>query len=125
MSILTIPRNGIALLDVNGGMSAEWYRWAHDITGRAGGVSGSSTTELSLSQFEDAGIEEAKATLYRSVQDAGQVPIAFSPAAVDDQLPPPITQLAADDLLAQVQALTDQLSELAKAVQSLQQATLL
>jgi hypothetical protein len=49
----------------NATMSREWYRWAHDITQRVGGVSGASTADLAASQFEDAGIEEVKLTAYR------------------------------------------------------------
>ena len=42
-----------------------WYRyWANGIYDRIGGAVGSSTDDLSASQFEDAGIEEAKALIY-------------------------------------------------------------
>ena len=74
MTVLTIPRNGIALLDVNGGMSSEWYRWAHDITSRAGGVNGVGTTDLLLSQFEDAGVEEVKAAFEIFTRSLEQAP---------------------------------------------------
>lgn len=74
MSLLTLPRASIPVIDANGYMNREWYRWASDATARMGGVEGTGTDDLSLSQFEDAGIEEAKQGIYRLVDEIGQLP---------------------------------------------------
>ena len=63
MSLVTLPRAGMPLAGT-ATISREWYRWAYDITQRVGGVTGSSTEDLTLSQFEDAGIEELKLGIY-------------------------------------------------------------
>ena len=54
MSLLTLPRAQIPLVDANGQVNREWYRYFNDLTKRAGGVDGSSSEDLTLSQFEDA-----------------------------------------------------------------------
>lgn len=64
MTIITLPRAGLPLTLQGATISQEWFRWARDITERAGGVSGMGSDELSLSQSDDAGIEETKAQLY-------------------------------------------------------------
>lgn len=64
MTTLTLPRAQLPLTMQGAAISPEWYRWARDITERAGGVTGMGSHELALSQFEDAGIEETKALLY-------------------------------------------------------------
>ena len=90
MSLLTLPRKGIALSDADGTISAEWYRWAHDVTGRAGGVSGVGTTDLLLSQFEDAGVEETKLALEILARSMEQAP--REEAARVDQLEALLTE---------------------------------
>ena len=55
MTLLTLPRASIPVIDSKGYMSREWYRWATDATSRMGGVEGAGTDDLTLSQFEDAG----------------------------------------------------------------------
>lgn len=64
MTIITLPRAGLPLTLQGATISQEWFRWARDITERAGGVTGMGSEELAMSQFEDAGIEETKALLY-------------------------------------------------------------
>ena len=64
MSLVTLPRAGMPVAGTET-ISREWYRWAYDITQRVGGVTGAGTDDLTLSQFEDAGIEELKLQLYR------------------------------------------------------------
>ena len=46
MSTVTLPRIQIPLTVGGDKVSAEWYRWAHDLTLRAGGVTGQSTAEI-------------------------------------------------------------------------------
>lgn len=63
MTKVTLPRYGVALTARGDQPSAEFYRWMHDITERVGGALGTGTDDLSVSQFEDAGIEETKAAV--------------------------------------------------------------
>lgn len=89
-------------------MSREWYRWAYDITQRVGGVTGASTEDLALSQFEDAGIEEARHSVFRLADEIGQAPPMAEHVIAEDQAP------LIEELRAQV-------AELTKAVEALQQ----
>jgi hypothetical protein len=49
------------------------YRWMSDMTARAGGSTGSIPDASET--FEDAGIEETKASVYQFNNDVGQAPI--------------------------------------------------
>ena len=73
MSLVTLPRAGMPVAGT-ATISREWYRWAYDITQRVGGVTGAGTDDLSLSQFEDAGIEEARHAIFRLADEVGQAP---------------------------------------------------
>lgn len=108
MSLVTLPKAGMPVVG-NLPMSREWYRWANDITQRVGGVTGSSNDELALSQFEDAGIEEAKAAIYRVADETGIAPLP--------------QQEQVDQLTAQVNHLREELAALAQIIQDLQQGT--
>ena len=108
MTLLTLPRAQIPLIDAGGRISREWYRWASDATVRMGGVDGASTDDLTLSQFEDAGIEEHKLALYRLTDDVGQSPTVAQAVTVDD------VGVGIEELRAQI-------AELTKAVEALQQ----
>lgn len=101
----------------------EWVRYLYTLNDRAGGVSGVSTTELTEEAFDDAGLEEIKATGYAMANAAGQVPAAISeyamsdalgqvPVAFIEQLETVMTELA--DTRAQV-------AELIKTIQDLKQ----
>lgn len=83
MSLLTLPRAQVPLVDAKGQITREWYRWATDATKRMGGVEGSSTDDLTLSQFEDAGIEETKQAVYRVADELGQMPVSL-PQQIED-----------------------------------------
>lgn len=81
MAIVTAPRNGIpiGLATIAGQrvmveVHPEYLRWFESLTGRVGGVTGPSTTELAMSQFEDAGIEELKATVYALADEVRSLP---------------------------------------------------
>lgn len=72
MATVTTPRNGvpIGIATVNGQrlmveVHPEYLRWFSSLTDRVGGVTGPSNNDLTLSQFEDAGIEEIKLTAYK------------------------------------------------------------
>lgn len=73
MTTITLPRRDLPIAgDLQA--SGDWYRWARDITERAGGVTGPSTTDLALGAFEDAGIEETKASMFSLADAVGQLP---------------------------------------------------
>lgn len=73
MSLVTLPRSGMPLAG-SLTISREWYRWARDITERVGGVNGASTQDLVASQFDDAGLEEVKFSVYRLADELGSLP---------------------------------------------------
>lgn len=81
MTVVTIPRATVPFVG-NAPMSAEWYRWASDITQRVGGPTGAGSNDLSLSQFDDAGIEEAKANINDLRQEVRQAPQAAQEAVM-------------------------------------------
>lgn len=103
---LTEPNTGI--------ITREWYLFLQGIFIRIGGSIGASTTDLSTSTFEDAGIEETKAALFIATQDAGQAPSIVI-----------MTADAWADLLAQISGIQDQIAELSKDIQGLRQSTLI
>ena len=100
----------------------EWMRYLVTLNDRAGGVSGVGTTELAIEAFEDAGIEEIKATTYAMSDAFGQLPgrqadplvdaLGQVPVAFIEQLETVLTELA--DTRAQV-------AELAKTIQDMKQ----
>ena len=99
---------------------------------RVGGANGDSTTDVSLSNLEDAGNSETQAALFRSIQDAGQSPYQViqdgSSAQDAGQSPSPVIIISADiwlDHAAQVASLQDQIAELAKDIQGLRQNTII
>lgn len=107
MSLVTLPRAGMPLVG-NSAMSREWYRWAHDITQRVGGVTGAGTDDLSLSQFEDAGIEEAKQAQFRLADEVGQIPAMH-------------VHQAPEDLETQINALREAVAVLAQTIRDMQE----
>lgn len=88
MSTITPPRAGVPIgravvagRNVVVDVDEEYLRFFASLTERAGGVSGSGTTDLSVAQFEDAGIEETKALLHVLANEAGQ-----APSGIEEQL---------------------------------------
>lgn len=112
MTLLTLPRAGIPLVSGDR-VSPEWYRFFHDLTARAGGVTGAGTDDLSASAFEDAGIPEQQAQIY-ALSDA----VFQAPAAV-------AASVAQEPALERVAALEAQVAELTKALEGLQQGEVL
>ena len=109
MTTLTLPRVQIPLT-VNGErMGNEWYRWAYDVTIRAGGVTGEGTNDLSAAMFEDAGIEELKIQGYQLADELRSFPpnIHWPDPEIDPQQ-------------ARIEALEAQVAELVKIVEGLQ-----
>lgn len=116
----------VALVDSNGNITREWYLFFQGIFDRVGGSTGSSTTDLSASAFEDAGIEETKAALFRAIIDFGQNTVPqpdFIPAGDVT----PLAQAAQDisHLQAELASQRDTITELTKVVQGLQQGIMI
>lgn len=109
MSNLTLPPKSVPI-DVGGSIrvSDAWYRWATDATARMGGVTGASSQDLTVSQFEDAGVEESKAALYRLTDDMAQAPVRQEAWQQDDPHP-------------SIEALRSEVQELRKMIEALQQ----
>jgi hypothetical protein len=110
---LVDPRTGL--------ISREWYLFFQGLFVRAGGSVGSSTTDLSASMFEDAGTEEVKAALYKHADDMGQLPPSLSLPAQDDLQPTQQLLVVFESILSELQAQRDQMAELSKVIQGLQQ----
>ena len=140
MSVLTQPRGQIAIgwAVINGERvpvvcDPEWIRFFSTLTDRVGGATGVSTSELVESAYDDAGIEEVKLGIYNLRDELNQLPrvaemqfddllpAPYEPIAFDDPLTPATQQAQADDPLPQIQALADQIAELQKSIQALQQ----
>lgn len=100
----TDPRTGV--------ITREWYLFLQGVFDRVGGATGQSNAELAQGMPDDAGLEEAKATLF-AVRDAA------------DQAPLAQLQQTIEQLQTELATQRDQLTELAKSVQDIQQNTLL
>lgn len=143
MTTLTQPRGQIAIgWAVVAGQRVpvicdpEWVRFFSTLVDRAGGTTGVSTTELVESAYEDAGLEEVKIGLYQLRDEFNQMPRAVecvadesqAPQALfvgfDDPLTPAVQFSMPDDPMPQIQALSDQIAELVKEIQSLKQGLL-
>ena len=102
----------VPLLDTRTGLiSREWYLFFQGVFDRIGGANGPSSTDLSVSLFEDAGSGETNAALFTLDQALNQLP---QPA-----------MLPADMLLAEVSDLREQVAELKKELDALKQSTLI
>lgn len=86
-----------------------WFLFFQTVYDRIGGPGGSSTTDLDASLFEDAGNSELQAQLYEMAQ-----------RFVTPTMPEMAAQI--DQLTGENNELREQLFELSKAVQALQQA---
>lgn len=130
MTTVTQPRSGvpIGLVSVDGQkqeveLHPEFRRFFESIFNRIGGVTGSSSNDFSLSQFEDAGTEETKAALASARDEFGQVPPINTTDPFDAGQfvlqPQPVLD-SADSEIASLRAEVDALRQ---AVQALQQGT--
>jgi hypothetical protein len=101
---VTLPRSDIPVL-VGEVLSRDWYRWASDITSRAGGVTGSVADASET--FEDAGIEETKAQLYAFEARVAQAPVVQELMFIVEEQSGQLVQLASlvAELLKQLQGI--------------------
>lgn len=100
----------VLLVTPDGMISREWYLFFQSVFDRIGGSTGSSTNDLSLSLFEDAGTSETNSSIFQAVQDTAQT-AAFVPQE----------QFDATTLLNTLNALREQVAVLTTAVQDLSQ----
>lgn len=98
----------VALTDPRTGMvSREWYLFFQGVFNRIGGTTGSSTTDIVASLFEDAGSSETNAMLFELEQSFNQTPLTV------------ISTM--DTLTAELSTLQDRVAELVKELDSIKQ----
>lgn len=67
-----------------GQWTREWWLFLQLLWDRQGGTDGQSSSDLSADMPEDAGIEEAKASIFALANEVGQLPPSIPTATVDD-----------------------------------------
>jgi hypothetical protein len=82
---LTLPSSRIPITQSGEPISADWMRWAHDVTARLGGPTGQSIDELVMQQFDDAGVAEQQAEIYSVIDAIGQLPARLDQVEQDNQ----------------------------------------
>lgn len=112
---LTDPRTGL--------ISREWYRFFQALYQRAGGPSGETPEDIAQDMSDDGGLEELKATTFGIEQQFGQLPPVVFESSND--LTPTVAWVPADVIEAQLQALRDEVAELKKQVQALEQGVVI
>lgn len=113
---LTDPRTGA--------ITREWYRFFQALYQRAGGPSGQTPADLAQDMSDDGGLEELKASTYQLDYQFGQAPMEAQVAPDGDQSPRS-EMVSSDVLLAQLEAMRDELAELTKKVQALEQGVVI
>lgn len=93
--------------------SQEMVRFFASLVQRAGGTSGTGTEELTLSQFEDAGIEESKALLFALTDEMRARPEA------------PVHAVTQDDPSGELASLREEVAALRSRLDALEQGVLL
>lgn len=110
---LTDPRTGV--------ISREWFLFLQGVFERVGGATGPSTTDISVSLFEDAGTGETNATIFAVDQALSQLPVPGCSVALGDQTPrQEHAQLT--HLQCELNGLRELVAEMAKEIQALKQA---
>ena len=89
-----------------------WYLYLTKyLFDRVGGYEAPSITDLAVTEYADAGVEETKFELYRLADEFRQSPIAA-------------LQVQVETLIAEASEQRDQIAELTKTIQDLKQGTL-
>lgn len=115
---LTDPRTGM--------INREWYLFFQGVFNRIGGANGSSSNDLVQDMSDDAGLEETKAALFAVADAFGQDALVnVDLSELLSSQPVLVDQQTLDQLQAELAGLRDQVAELAKALQDLQQSVLL
>lgn len=98
----------VPLLDSRTGLiSREWYLFFQGVFDRIGGSNGQSIPDVIQDLPDDAGLEELKAVTFSQLDGLGQLP--------------PQVEAILVDALSELHSLRDQVAELTKTVQDLQQ----
>lgn len=112
----------VPLVDLQTGIiRREWYLLFQAMFNRSGGSTGQSTDDLLQGIPNELGAAELLALQSSAADAAGQLPLPVSMPPADDQSPPVIAQPAANDVLAELYQARDQVAELQKRIQDLQQ----
>ena len=133
MTTITIPDATMPLVGFDGvTIDQEWYRWARDITDRAGGVSGTGTDDLDRLAFSNVGAEEFKALAYAVQDEQRHRPPILQQDAIQDlapderwQRPQPVEQEVITQLVSDIASIQAQMFALRQLIESLQQGTML
>lgn len=123
MAIALLPPRVPLVNPTSGVMSKEWYLFFQQIYERVGGADGASNTDLDLSQFNDAGIEEARLDIISLRDQIESVPLLDIPLPPDEPCSPAANAVL-DDLVNRISYLETQLfqtrSELAEVQKELE-----
>ena len=105
--ILISQPNRIPLVDPQTGLiTREWSRYLSGVYARVGGAQGESTTDLTTSAFDDAGIEELKAGVYALADTVQSAPMQ----AIETQVEYLETEAAS--MRAEIAALRQQIADI-------------
>jgi hypothetical protein len=102
-------------------ISREWYLFLQAMFNRVGGSTGQGTDDLLQGIPNELGAAELLALQSTAADAAGQMPPMLPVIAFDDQSPPPIPDATFDDLLSELCQAREQVGELQKRIQDLQQ----
>lgn len=103
----------VQMVDPKTGMvTREWYLFLQGVFDRIGGANGQSSQDIIQDMPDDAGLEEIKATLFATTDAINQTPPVQDPQTLDM-------------ILAELSSQRDQITELIKTVQAIQQGTLI
>lgn len=112
----------VPLVDLKTGIiRREWYLLFQAMFNRSGGSTGQSTDDLLQGIPNELGAAELLALQSSAADAAGQLPPSIPALTLDDQSPPVIAQLPSNDLSAELNQARDQVAELQKRIQDLQQ----
>ena len=115
----------VALVDPRTGMvSREWYLFFQGVFTRIGGADGASSSDIVASLFEDAGSSETNALAFEVNDASNQYPNPTVVLPEDDASPAMQVLTQLDNVTAELSALREQVSELAKELNSIKQGTL-
>lgn len=111
--VLSFVPPRVPIANADGTITRPWFLYLQGVFNRIGGPSAETNTEIVMSGFADAGIEETKAVLFALTQNSLQNPVSSQPLVV--QIDPH----------ARLEQLEATVAELVKEIQSLKQSTLM